>query len=423
MSPTKHRVLEGFSWIAVLPATLIATIDPDVGRLALGAFGPPADVVCVVWLCAGIVLSMLALLTATRASLTARTRRLGALGAAAVIGLACVVLRGRAFTTRNVTFAGRDITIAATLYVPRTPGRHAAVVFVHGSAPLKRGFYSLWAEHLASSGVVAIVPDKRGVGGTGGEFERMNNTSRRNLELLSGDVVSALDFAARLPEVDTTRLGLFGLSQAGWVAPMAAVQCTRARFLVMITAPAVSVREEGLWSDLRGDDRRSAQFSRAVAERMMDTVTVGGVDVRPRLAALSIPGLWLFGDEDNSVPTRRSILVLDSLRQSGRPFHSMTFPASGHLLFTRAGSLLPHAAPASWDSIDAWMDREIGLRPVGSPGHLPARVVRKDGLVSHRLDRGAPRRIVRGLLMTSAPAHSRVRCRASPPRRRPPRRV
>jgi dipeptidyl aminopeptidase/acylaminoacyl peptidase len=232
-------------------------------------------------------------------------------------------------------------------------------VLVPGSAPLKRGFYSLWAEQLAKRGVVVVVPDKRGVGGTGGTVERNNNTSKANLELLASDAVSALEFAAKLSTVDSTRLGLFGLSQGGWVAPMAAVRSNRARFLLFITSPTVSVREEGAWSRMRGDDKESARYSRADAERMMDTVSVGGVDARSRLGALDIPGLWLFGAEDNSIPTRKSVAVLDSLRRLGKPFQSATFPDAGHVLFTKKGGLIPHIAPSSWDTIGRWLARRI----------------------------------------------------------------
>ena len=127
----------------------------------------------------------------------------------------------------------------------------------------------------------------------------------------------------------------------------------------MITGPAVSGREEGVWSDLRGDDRERPAYSRQDAERIIGSVTVGGVDARPRLRALTVPGLWLFGTDDNSIPTRKSVLVLDSLKSMGKRFHVDTFPGAGHVLFTRAGGLLPHVASRSWDSIDAWFAREV----------------------------------------------------------------
>jgi uncharacterized protein len=225
---------------------------------------------------------------------------------------------------------------------------------------LRRGFYALWAEHLARQGLVVLVPDKRGVGGTGGHFERENNSSLTNLSVLAQDVVAALDFAVTESSVDTTRLGLFGLSQAGWVAPMAALRSPRARFAIMLTAPTVSVREEGAWSDLRGDDQTAASRSLRDAERIVDTIAAGGVDARSRLRALAIPGLWLFGDGDNSIPSRKSVAVLDSLRAVGKPFQSAVFPRSGHLLITREGGLLPHVADGSWETIRQWLERTIG---------------------------------------------------------------
>ena len=114
---------------------------------------------------------------------------------AALATVLFVFARSRDVRRRDVTFEGNGISIAATIYEPLTQGQHPAVVFVPGSAPFKRGLYALWAEHLARLGVMSIVPDKRGVGGTGGAFERDNNSSKANLELLAGDAVAALVYA------------------------------------------------------------------------------------------------------------------------------------------------------------------------------------------------------------------------------------
>jgi dienelactone hydrolase len=261
---------------------------------------------------------------------------------------------------RDVTFDGNGIRFGATIYEPIAPGPHPAVVFIAGSAPFKRGLYALWAEHLARIGVMSIVPDKRGVGGTGGIFERENNSSTANLTLLANDAVAALDYAAKLPSVDSMRLGLFGVSMAGWIAPMAAIATPRARFIIMVTGPTVSVREEGVWSNLRGDDERAARLSRADAERVMDTVAAGGVDPRSRLAALNIPGLWLFGSDDASIPTRRSVIVLDSaVRTMNKRFAFDSVPGYGHLVMGRDNGFLPRVAPSSWRAMDAWVTREV----------------------------------------------------------------
>jgi pimeloyl-ACP methyl ester carboxylesterase len=111
---------------------------------------------------------------------------------------------------------------------------------------------------------------------------------------------------------------------------------------------------------LRGDDQRNAMYAPEAAERVMDTASVGGVDARTRLGSLTIPGLWLFAENDNSIPTRKSVAVFDSLRAVGKQFTGISFPKTGHLLMTRNGTLLPHIASAAWDSIDRWMSTTVG---------------------------------------------------------------
>jgi len=340
------------------PAIAIAAWNGDVARLAMGAFGPPPDVFLLRWLGVGLALTALAASRRLASGGLEAARWLVVLAAALSIAATGSFWRGRDVRTRSVRFAGPNITIAGTVYTPASGGPFPALVLVHGSAPLKRGFYALWAEHLARAGFVVLVPDKRGVGGTGGTFESENNTSRANVDLLAADVVAAVAFAAGLPDVDSSRVGLFGLSQAGWVAPLAARGSPQVRFLALITAPAVSVHEEGVWSDWLGDDERGANVARVDATRMMDTVASRGLDARSSLAKLEIPGLWLFGADDNSIPTVKSVSVLDSLvRSDGKRFTTVTFAGAGHLLLTRAGGFVPRIDPKSWDQLTIWLRR------------------------------------------------------------------
>jgi uncharacterized protein len=360
--PLWRRGLEVAAWAVVVPAVVVSLMNADLFRLVIGAFGPPPDIGMVRSLLLGTALAGLAFWRARRAAASegAMAIRSAGLALAALATILVVIARSRDVRRRDVAFDGNGIHIGATIYEPLTQGQHPAVVFVPGSAPFKRGLYALWAEHLARQGVMSIVPDKRGVGGTGGVFERNNNSSRENLELLARDAVAALDYAAILPNVDAARLGLFGVSQAGWTAPMAAVATDRARFIIMVTGPAVSVREEGTWSDLRGDDQRAARLSRVEAEHVMDSVTSGGVDPRSLLSALKIPGLWLFGSDDASIPTRKSVIVLDSLvRALNKRFTFDSAPGYGHLVMGRKNGLLPRVAPSSWRAMDAWLGREI----------------------------------------------------------------
>jgi dienelactone hydrolase len=348
--------------LALLVVSIVGATawNADVVRLAAGAFGPPPAVV-ISGACAGaLLLTGAAAWWRQRADPTRSRSLLVSLAVAAAAALAAERWQGRDVATRTMTFEGADISYAATLYHPAEAGPWPLLVVVHGSAPLKRGFYGLWAEHLARAGFAVLVADKRGVGGTGGQFERMDNTSRENIDRLAGDVVTAVEFAARQPEVDARHIGLFGLSQAGWVAPVAATRTPLVRYLVMITAPTVSVHEEGAWSRWRGDDAATALASRPDAERMMDTVASRGVDARAPLGVLEIPGLWLFGADDNSIPSLKSVHVLDSLRtHAGRAYASVMVPGAGHLLFVRDRGAVPRVAPATWATLVEWLNRTV----------------------------------------------------------------
>lgn len=53
-------------------------------------------------------------------------------------------------------------------------------------------------------------------------------------------------------------------------------------------------------------------------------------DPASSLRTLSIPGLWLYGGRDVSVPARLSIERLDALAAGGKAFEHVLFPDAGH---------------------------------------------------------------------------------------------
>jgi pimeloyl-ACP methyl ester carboxylesterase len=53
-------------------------------------------------------------------------------------------------------------------------------------------------------------------------------------------------------------------------------------------------------------------------------------DPAEALRKLSIPGLWLFGGRDVSVPVELSIERLRALAATGKPFEYRLFPELGH---------------------------------------------------------------------------------------------
>jgi pimeloyl-ACP methyl ester carboxylesterase len=210
----------------------------------------------------------------------------------------------------------------------------AAVVFIHGSGKQTRNL--AWANRFAQAGIVALVYDKRGAGKSGGEYEGDQSVSEQNISLLADDAVAALQALSRRPSLEHTPLGLAGISQAGWIAPVAAQRTHLAQFLVLWSGPVCKVSEEDIYS-IYTKDRDVAiapSYQQALSARTEPYVWPDflGVDTDSSvtLKALSIPGLWIFSDNDGSIPAELSLERLRSLRAAGHRYDYVLFSGLGH---------------------------------------------------------------------------------------------
>jgi hypothetical protein len=120
------------------------------------------------------------------------------------------------YLTQAVTFANGDVRLAGTVYAPRSSGKHPAVVLVQGSGPEGRWATAYIADALARRGIVALSYDKRGVGASGGDWRTAT------FDDLAADARAGVHLLAQRPDVDATRLGVYGHSQGGYLAPMIA---------------------------------------------------------------------------------------------------------------------------------------------------------------------------------------------------------
>jgi dipeptidyl aminopeptidase/acylaminoacyl peptidase len=352
--------LVGLSALCVLLGVLVQTARPDLLSLFVGGFFGSVRS-AIVWLYViGLALAVFAFLYVPR-TWRMRTVVVVASGAVAIVMGALHATRfSRDFSISTVNYrSGDGIQLEASLYLPKRPGPYPGLVFVHGSAPLRRGAYEVLVEPLVRGGYAILLADKRGVGGSGGNFDRQDNTGTANIARLTSDVVAGVRFLAAHSAIARDKIGLIGISQAGWVAPLAAVADTSVKFMVLITGPTVSTREENVWSSLRGDHTGNAVASLADAEAILDTLSSEGVDARVPLSKLRIPALWLFGEDDNSIPTKKNIRVLDSLRAGGARYEYRVYENYDHALVGRNGAVVPRLAPTFRRDILAWLDSTV----------------------------------------------------------------
>lgn len=227
------------------------------------------------------------------------------------------------------------VTLSGSIVIPQDQPVRAAVVFVHGSGKQTRNL--ALATRFADTGVAALVYDKRGAGKSGGEYEAQQSVSEQNISLLADDAVAALQALARLPSLKGVPIGLAGISQAGWIAPLAAKRSNGgARFLVLWSGPVCKVSEEDIYSIYTRDtDARTVpSYQQALSSRKEKYIWPGflGVDTdsASTLSELSLPALWIFSDNDASIPVDLSIERLKMLQAAGHPFEYVLFSGLGH---------------------------------------------------------------------------------------------
>lgn len=144
----------------------------------------------------------------------------------------------------EVRFGSGPYELVGDLVLPDGPGPHPAVIVVPGSGPNTRtqmpGYWDV-RERFGKAGFAVFSWDKPGSGESTGELIADVLTNRA---AILADGMATL--AAR-PEIDAERIGLWGLSQGGWVMPMAIEQGAEAAFMVVVSGGAEDSIDQGMY--------------------------------------------------------------------------------------------------------------------------------------------------------------------------------
>ena len=305
-----------------------------------------------------------------RAPVVAPTLRstVAAFAAVAVCALGVSMVRVRLeYSTERVVYTSGEganaVQLVATLYRPRGQGPFPAVIFVHGSETTPRSRYHGFAERFVKQGYAVLLSDRRGLGESGGVFVKPVSDSM--LATLAGDVAAGAHFLESHAEVDSTRTGLFGVSQAGWVIPLVFPKAPTVSFAVIMSGPAVSLGEEDRFSRSSGEE--GDHFGWKPPPIPFDSINAivqathsSGYEPDSSLRAMHIPTFWVYGSWDNSIPVAKSVQKLDSLVAQGSPITVQVFPEGNHGLFVMRGPnkrLLPYYPDDLWTTIFSWIQR------------------------------------------------------------------
>ncbi|MFJ9847024.1 alpha/beta hydrolase family protein [Kitasatospora sp. NPDC101155] len=204
------------------------------------------------------------------------------------------------------------------------------IVLVGGSGPGPREEYRQEAEAFAQAGITTLVYDKRTVG-----YSRLHT----DFGLLADDALAGVRLLQSSSGVHPGQVGLWGFSEGGWVAPLAASRSTDVAFVVTIGGPGYDPLRTQAWNltthlqhqGVGGPFRRTVAGPTAQFMAATGRFPEAGYDPLPVLERLHrTPVLALWGDHDTQVPPQESAQVFrEALARAGNPHAVIGFVADG----------------------------------------------------------------------------------------------
>lgn len=272
-------------------------------------------------------------------------------------------------TVELVVRTSDGLDLPATLRIPAgARGPVPALVLVHGAGPGPREQYQLEAEAYASAGVATLAYDKRTVG---------YSQTTRSYSRLADDAVAAADLLRTQDGIAPGRVGLLGISEGGWVAPLAAARDLDTAFLILVGANGHTPLRQQVWAEAVKMDAAGVRGSLVDSASMQTFRFIDAVgmfaearhDPGPVLHRLQLPVLGLWGALDRSTPPVEAVAAFRSgLDQAGlRDYALHTLAGADHSLYPttdgfRAG---PDLVDGYADLVADWARTSGRGRPAG----------------------------------------------------------
>jgi pimeloyl-ACP methyl ester carboxylesterase len=250
-------------------------------------------------------------------------------------------LNPQPYELRELEYRNQQVRLSGTLLLPNPDEPVPAAAMVHGSGDSDRDnlWYLAIADHLARNGIAVLLPDKRGCGRSGGDWRTSS------MEDFARDTQASVAAIRGIPGIDRDRVGLFGISQGGRIAPLAADGLDTIAFVVNVSGGVLPV-DESLLHESRQTLRQKGMpgwmadafgpFAAAVAKRRNPVWWEKNETYYPLpyWRSLEVPALIVYGAEDerDNVPVKRSVGLLEELQPSV-DLTVEVFPDSGHGLF------------------------------------------------------------------------------------------
>jgi hypothetical protein len=135
--------------------------------------------------------------------------------------------------TEEITFQSGEFTLVGDLRTPAGTGPFPVVLFVHGSGVTDRTMFGLYLpimERMQNAGYAVFSWDE--------PTDQLNNA--RVFHQRAQIVLDAIEVIKERPDIAPERIGLWGISQGGYVMPLALAQSDDIAFMICVSCAGVS---------------------------------------------------------------------------------------------------------------------------------------------------------------------------------------
>jgi dienelactone hydrolase len=199
---------------------------------------------------------------------------------------------GNEVRTSSAIFESSGQPITVEQFLPATPGRHRAVIALHGSGGIREGWSTQPATLMAGQGYsVFLLHFFDRTGTVRADYE----TTQRHFPDWMRTIGDGITFASQHPAVDANRIGLLGFSLGAFLALAVASVDPRVKAVV--------------------------EFFGGLPEELQ------GVPKMP-------PVLILHGEDDRVVPVTEATKLQQLLERTGTPYEMKLYGGAGHVLNT-----------------------------------------------------------------------------------------
>ena len=145
----------------------------------------------------------------------------------------------------EMSFDSGSFHIVGDLQLPLGNGPHPVILFVHGDGPNSRTSgvtYPPIMERMQNAGYATFAWDKPGTGESTGTIDRSKLFEQR-----TQIVLDAINLIKQHPNIDPARIGLWGISQAGYIMPLVLTKTRDIHFMIAISCPGCAGVDQGAY--------------------------------------------------------------------------------------------------------------------------------------------------------------------------------